>query len=461
MNPGKKKYFDKIVTFLGGIKLSFILLILLGGLAFQRAIISQKTIAMEEAPWFLKILNSIGLDSPDSLVAPVLAVVFFFAINLVLSSFRMARRITAKQKAAREFKTADAIRNLPNNAEFQTTSKKEQEVIDFFKQKGFKIAKEDADTELRIYAGKRKAGFWGALFFHMTFMILMAGALLSILTRYAGYVELSPGETFVEKRDNYRAATERPLLFGADRLFKLRLEKIDLSYWKPGVVKQRASIVSLYDVKDMFLGEHRIQVNEPLSIEGINIYQGSRQGFIAELEAIDSEGNKAPGIVRFLIPHKPDDRMISRVTLPGTNLNIELELFTERLGDIEGLEVLRSKYMATLIKVTSTENGRRIFQGVVFLGSRLSFEGLTLRFVDLRPYSSLVFVRDKGVPVIFASFAFLLPGLLILYFWVPENYWAVITNDAAIIGATAERYRESFKQRFVMQMAELKEGLKA
>ena len=452
MKSDQKKYFDKAINFLGGLKLSFILLVLLGGLAAQKAIVMQKTIAMENVPWIIKTLNSLGINSPEILSIILIIVLVFFVLNLVLSSIRMARRVKIKQRSLRSYRTTESIMSLPTHDRFQAPSNFQKTITDYFKKKGFRITQENSDTETRFYAGKHESGLWGVLFFHLTFMVLLVGALLSVLTRYAGYAELSTGDIFIEKRENYKRVTERPILFGKDRLFGLRLEEIDLTYWQPWIVKQRANIVSVFDAGGTFLGKQRMEINNPLHIEGRNIYQGTRQGFVASLEVTDSKGTKAEGTARFRFPDKAEGRMISGVTLPGTALDLELELFTERIGEIKGLESLRSTHMATLIKVTSIEAGRRKFRGVVFLGSKISFEDLTLRFTNLRPYSSFVVVKDYGVPVIFASFVFLLSGLLIIFFWVPESYWiAIKTEEGAsqiIIGATAERYKESFRERF-------------
>ena len=135
--------------------------------------------------------------------------------------------------------------------------------------------------------------------------------------------------------------------------------------------------------------------------------------------------------------------MTSRVSLPGTGLDLELELFTEKLGDIEGLGQFKSKYMATLMKVTSQEGPHQTFRGALFGGATLCFEGLTLRFATLKPYTSFLAVRDYGVPIIFSGFLFLLIGLVVIYFWVPENYWAVVEekdgDDLVVIGATTEK----------------------
>lgn len=154
--------------------------------------------------------------------------------------------------------------------------------------------------------------------------------------------------------------------------------------------------------------------------------------------------------------------MTSRVTLPGTGLDLDLELFTEKLGDIEGLEQFKTKYMATLMKVTSQEGPHHTFRGVLFGGASLSFEGLTLRFVTLKPYTSFLAVRDYGVPIIFSGFVFLMIGLVVIYFWVPENYWAVVEEkdggDLVVIGATTEKYQASLRERFEFQIAQLEAG---
>jgi hypothetical protein len=460
MASGHKTYFEKITGFLGSLKLSFILLLLLGLFVFQRAIIAQKSVSMEELPWFIRLLNSIGLDSPEGLMKPLIAILLFFVLNLVLSGMRMFRKVRAKQKVSEGFKTADALGKLLNHAEFDAPHGSEELIITHFRKDGFGVVQEDSDGEIRLRAFRHRTGFWGVVFFHLTFMVLLVGALLSIFTRYAGYVELSPGETFTERHENYKVVSDRPFLFSGDSNISLRLDDVELSYWGPGDIKQRASTLSVFDPGGTFIGKERMEVNRPLKVSGMNIYQGSRQGFIAELEAVDSEGNRAPGEVSFRIPDKPDGRMITRVNLPGTTLNLMLELFTEKLGEIEGLESYRSRHMATLIRVTSIVKFRREFKGVLFRGGSLSFEGITLYFIGLRPYSSLVAIRDYGVPVIFASFIPLLAGLVITYFWVPENYWAVIrkgeVRSAFIVGATSERFRESFREKFEDRIEKIK-----
>ncbi len=464
MRSSLRKYFEKLIKFLGSLKLSFILIILVGILIAQRAIIAQKAVLPDDTkniPWILKPFNVLGITSSESLDILFLVVMVFFVINLIFSSINMRQKIQYKQKLFRSFRNEEAIHALANNVVLRVTGNSKPLVFGFLKRHGLRVKSEESSSGTFICAGKRESGRWGVLFFHLTFLIVLIGALVSILTQYSGYVELSLGDVFVEKRDNYLRVSDKPKLFGDDKKFKIQLESIDLSYWKPGAAKQRASIVNVFDERGIFIEKKRIQVNSPLKIKGMSIYQGSRNGFIAGLEIIDSGGTRATGTARFHIPEKQGDRMMNWISLPGTGLSLELELFTEKLGEIKGLEQLGAQSMATLLKVTSIEGARRMFHGVVFLGSELSFEGLALHFLSLTPYTSFIIVRDYGIPIIFSGFAFLLFGLIITYFWVPENYWAVIRREKGeeiiVLGATAERYRESFKECFASHISELRE----
>ncbi len=465
MERGKTRGNNTIIHRLGSLKLAFFLMLLLALFIGQRALIAQKQVLSQDGegvPWWLGALNSFGLDSTESLEKPFFVLLLFVVVNLGFSSLLMARRVMSKQRSFRRFRAVDEIRSLSCNTEFRLPKNSKNLVTQSLKEKGFQVISEQDGPETRLFAGKRDAGRWGVLFFHLTFFIVLVGGLASYMSRYSGYLELSPGDVFVEARENYLRRSDAPLLFKGDKKFKIELKAIDLSYWKPGVVKQRAGVVHLYDSRGNDLGQKRIQVNSPLKIEGMTIYQGNRHGYLAGLEAIDSEGTRVQGEARFGIPEKPGEKMTSRVTLPGTGLDLDLELFTEKLGDIEGLEQFKTKYMATLMKVTSQEGPHRTFRGVLFGGASLSFEGLTLRFVTLKPYTSFLAVRDYGVPIIFSGFVFLMIGLVVIYFWVPENYWAVVEKkdggDLVVIGAATEKYQASLRERFDFQIAQLEAG---
>ncbi|MBU2537798.1 MAG: cytochrome c biogenesis protein ResB [Proteobacteria bacterium] len=453
-------YSKKIFTLLGSLRFSFLLLLLFCLLVAQRAIIAQKFVYLEDPPWFITALNALGLNSPDLLSIPMYGLLSLLVVNLALATISMTKRIKAKSIGLGGIRGLEAVQSMPISVDFFVPADGDALLTTFFEKKHLKITRESSASEARLYGIKRGLGRWGVLMFHLTFLVILVGALLSVLTRYAGIFDLAIGETFVESRDRYESVTAPPILFSGDKKFHLRLDAIDLSYWKPGALKQNASTVSIFTEHGVPLGERHLAINSPLRVDGVEIYQGSKTGFIAGLEAIDAVGTKAQGRVKFFLPARPDEPMISRVQFPGTNLILDLELFTDMVGTIKGLEGLgaQHKNKVSLLKVT-VAGAHRIFNGVLFGGASLEVEGVTVRFVSLTPFTSFFAARDYGVPVIFAGFALLIFGLIITYFWVPEQYWAVVrqeeNGERVVIGATTEKFKASFRERFEAEILAL------
>ncbi len=453
----------KLLEFLGGLKLSFILMALLTLLVAQRAIVAQRAALPgdgETAPWFLLWLDRIGVGSPGDLDNPFFLAVLFLVINLGAACVLMLRKGQRQQHALQAFRSAHEIEGLPCHARLDVADLDSAQLCKHLRQNGYRVKTEQTNQEIRLYASRHEAGHWGVLFFHLTFFVVLLGALLSFATRHAGYLELTPGERFEAGTQKFQRNSPEPLFTWDADDFTLELDHPDLSYWQPGKARQRASEVRLYDKGGQLLGAERIAVNNPLKTHGRTIYQGSRNGFVAGLTITDNRGTEVKGAAHFVLPKDPGQlKMTTRLVPPGVRMALLMELHTDQLKQIDGLAELALKHPVSLIKVTSESMDGRRFQGVLFGGSTLSVEGLTLRFDSLKPYTSYLVVRDAGVPVIFASFALLLVGLLITYFWVPERCWVSILREDGqqkiVIGAITEKYKASFRARFDEQIREL------
>ena len=448
---------------LGSLKLSFILMALLTLLVAQRAIVAQRAVLPgegEAAPWFLRWLDMLGVGAPGDLDIPFLIAVALLIINLGASCVLMLRKGWHRQRALQAFRSAGEIEGLPSSARLEGVALDSDRLSCFLQKNGYRVKKEFSNGETRLYAGRHEAGHWGVLFFHLTFFVVLLGALLSFATRHAGYLELSPGERFRVGEQKFKRSSPEPLFTWGAENFTLELTDLDLSYWEPGKARQRASVVQLYDAAGQPGATHRIAVNDQLRTHGRTIYQGSSNGFLAGLTITDERGTEVKGNAHFEFPDDPDQsQMVARIVPPGVRMALVFELHTDQLRQIEGMEPLASKHPVSLLKVTSESmNGRR-FQGVLFGGASLDVEGLKVRFTSLKPYTSYLVVRDLGVPVIFSGFALLLVGLLMTYFWVPARCWVSIVQEngrqSVVIGAHTEKYTASFRARFEEQMREL------
>ena len=126
MTPKPKSISSRLIETLGGLRLSFILLVLLGLLIGQRAIIAQKAVSPEDAPWIVRALNAIGLESAGDLDIPFLIVLGLFLVNLAFSSVRMAEKVRVKQRRSQASRGGAAILALPAHVELTAQENPEQ-----------------------------------------------------------------------------------------------------------------------------------------------------------------------------------------------------------------------------------------------------------------------------------------------------------------------------------------------
>lgn len=446
---------------LAGLELSFVLMALLGVLIALRALVAQRDANLSGANALVRWVTEAAPEDPSALVWPTVAVMALFVVNLTLSSVEMTRKALLKVRALTAPRAAERFATLQLKETLAGGEDAGSRVEAFLRARGWRVRREDAGGEVRLSATRRERGHWATLLFHLSFLVILVGAALSLLTSFTGYFELAPGESFADRQEGYLRRTEPPLLFGARRGFQVALEKMDLAFWPEGGIRDRASWIQLFDGAGAPRGRRRLAVNEPVPFEGATIYQAGKEGFIAGITLTDSAGTSAHGNIHFAFPHRPGEPMTAIAQIPGTVLTLGFELHTGLVNRIAGLPPERHE--VSLLRVSRHQGPRSQPLGVVFGGGELAFEGLTLSFDSLKPYMSFAVVQDFGVPVIFAAVAFALAALLALYFWVPESVWAVAIPGPAgvevLVAGSAERYENAFEARFRELLVELRQEL--
>ena len=444
---------SRAYALLGSLELSFVLMVLLGVLAAVRALVAQKGVDLSQANALVRWLTEVAPARADALLWPTVATLALFVVNLALSSVEMARKASARRRALTAPRAGEHVAASGVRAGLRGGEGAADVLERSFRRRRWRVERASVGGETRLAATRRGAGHWANLVFHLAFFVIVAGACLSAFTRSVGYVELAPGESFVERRASYLRASPPPLLTAADRNFRLHLDEMDLAFWPEGGVRRRASWIRIDDPSGRQLSRERLEVNTPIGHDGVTIYQGGKEGFIAGVSVVDTAGTRAEGTIHFQFPTSPGEPMRSRAVLPGTRVALELELHTGMLAQVTALQPVSHQGSVSLIKVFQVRGPHEKPLGAVFGGSTLEFQGLTLSFDTLKPFMSFVVVRDEGVPVIFAGLALALLALVAVYFWVPETCWAVVTPregggaEVALAGA-AERYQSSFAERF-------------
>jgi len=199
-----------------------------------------------------------------------------------------------------------------------------------------------------------------------------------------------------------------------------------------------------------------IEVNEPLSYEGVTFYQSS-YGLIP--------GGVQNGTFKFKLTSRDakteevNVRFGGSFTIPGTNLSGKIEDFSPALGLDErtGRAFTYAEQMNNpAVFVTFSENGNRKFGGGLLKrypetgrlpdGNVVEFHG-----VWGAQYTGLQVRKDPGVGIVYLGCLAMAAGLFIAFFMSHKKIWIKLieekNNTRVIIGASANKNRHAFEQK--------------
>ncbi|HOD76395.1 MAG TPA: cytochrome c biogenesis protein ResB [Syntrophorhabdaceae bacterium] len=257
---------------------------------------------------------------------------------------------------------------------------------------------------------------YGVLVIHASVLIVLLGGLIGLVAGDRGFLVLRVGETAEAAVSRERARLPVPLGF------TVRCKDFNVTFYPGGQPKEYASDIEILDGAGKVLKEGRIKVNEPLSYNGVRLYQSSygtsnsytfrvdgREVVLAEQE-VAKAGRTAFMVVRYA-PQVHDFG-------PGVMVAYMDGEEPKTLWFLRDVERMRTR---------------------VIEGSRISLEGITGGY-----YTGLEVSRDPGVPVVLAGFALMLVGLYINFFTFHRRIYVVSDGAEIHVGGVAARNREGF-----------------
>jgi len=268
----------------------------------------------------------------------------------------------------------------------------------------FRLVLDAAD---RLVGVRRRWAALGTFLFHGAFFLVAAGFLLSIATRQASTAWVAVGETFTGRADQFLSrAAPRALAFGAPTPPGLRF---DVTALRPTFWRDQLLFTGLEADLDLPSGKATTRINRPLWIGPGTFLRLSGFGYAPRYELRDRAG-------RVL------DSAFAKLNLfpPGTSdyfrlANLPYRFQVEILPDLayqDGEPVTRSLNLRHPgIDVRVSRGKLELARAVLTPGEPLTFEGLELRFPEVRTWAELSIVRDPGVPVLFAGYLLGLVGL--------------------------------------------------
>lgn len=281
-----------------------------------------------------------------------------------------------------------------------------------------------SDAGRILYARKGGEGFWGSAVFHAGMCVVLAGALVSAVTRYNGRLVLTQ-DFGIDPAAELRGLT-------SDQRYVFPLRGMMLDSFNPiyeGVfpVDYIAEISGL----DLYGREFRksIRVNEPMSTAGYNFLL-TRYGYAPRFAVKDSSGRVVSDDVVNLAVITPETR--DSFNLLKGSVTARVSFFPDFYIDAaKGMPASRSRnpnnpvFLVTLERPGGTRDG-----GFLPIGKGLDFGGYTLEFKELRYWVQLDVSKDAGVPLVTIGFFVIISGLAVRMVLNEKAVWIIIKETA-------------------------------
>lgn len=453
---------SSIWSFFSSVKLTIFLLAVIALFAVIGTLIPQREAAGELAgrmsPALFAFLQKIQLfDLYHS--------VWFFlltgllAVNLIVCSldrFPMAwRRFRMQPSPLNE----EAFKNVPEDQTFQTKAdirKATEASATLLKKKYRSLAQAEESGSIYLCAQKGRFSHFGVYIVHLSFLVLIAGAIIGSVFGVEGYMNITEGETI--NTINLRSGGQTVTL-----PFSVRCDKFTVQFYESGSPKTfQSDLTFLKDQRVVRSG--KLLVNHPITFEEFRFYQasyGAAQGGKATLALVRDGGhrdvmNVSAGFT-FDLPGKE-----------GTFQVLRVEENLMKMGPAVKVVVRSKKEEATFWVFRNIDQIKKmspdIFEQVPLFNPGL-FRPYTFELMGLEEkyYTGLQVTRDPGTPVVAVAALLLIGGLMIVLFSYARSVWIRIDQkkEKVLVRVAGRSYKNQtgLEKEVQYLLAELKDNL--
>lgn len=459
-----KTIIDRIWDFFASIKVAIVIFACLSITSIIGTIIEQnapaekniklltKLFSASSAPTLYGIFDSLGfMDMYHSWW--FVTILLLFAANLIICSTDRLPKILKLVKEPVKPLLDEHFKGFGIKKELVLKGKPEKtrEAVSEAAKKvlGFNLAETKEGQGYQFYSQKGNFTRLGVYITHISILVILLGAIIGIFFGFKGFLNLPEG-------GDSSVAYTRGDRQGKPLGFIIRCDDFSVDFYgstdMPKAYKSWLTIIK--DGKEVV--RKVIEVNDPLSFEGVTFYQssyglvpGGGQNSIFRLRVTSKEG-------------KSEDLNLNfggSFTIPGTNLTGKIEDFSPALGIDErtGRPFTYAEQMNNpAVYINFYENGARKSGGWIlkrYPDSWRLAEGHTVEFADLWgiQYTGLQVRRDPGVWVVYLGCIFMAIGLYVAFFMSHRKIWIKLVEDKnntrVSIGATANKNRHAFESK--------------
>jgi len=438
---------------------TFILLLILGTLFPQEMSSSlfEVNIWRNNHPLLAKIAQLLG-GSRLFTSAPFLVISGLLLFSTAICTFQ---RIGSLREG--QFAIIDANYSLVLLPGFLEKDQVEvvSSVCHYFRKHGYSAKEVPGSKEMMVAVRKGNVGRWGSVMFHLSLLILLIGALVSVWTRSEGSFILTEGQSFHGAPTEYMSRKPAVLPWNGVGDFEVVLQQFVPEFGQPPtyasklVLRKAGEIIDSLDVRTFQAG----------SYAGRTFYQ-KEHGFSQRFHVETTEGETLFDGFVALASHFSEDKVryenIFYVVEKG--LKIEGELFPDAVQQEGVWSSLSPLPKRPVVLIRIEQEGIPVFDGPIPLDKPLKLKDFNISFTELRYWSGIQLVTDLGVPILYTGFFLGCLGLMIRTFFVEQGLWVKQATTAegtslVLCGAT-ERDQALFAEKFEKLADELRTELR-
>jgi len=339
------------------------------------------------------------------------------ALNLMACSFYRLKALVRPGDEAKPLLERGQLAKLKDQEVFILTGQSDEigdRIIKLLKSRGNETWYDKPEPgKWRIGAERGRLHSWGSLIAHLSFLVIMLGALTGAIFGFQSSINAPVGAVF--GLDSVPGSGVGP--GKAD--FKLRVDDFQIERYADSTPAGYYSQVSI--IKDgRAVQTATIAVNSPLEYNGVKFYQAS-YGEAIKVDIIGPDGKMIDsGLVLYG----------QRFAIPGTAYSVSATSQHSAHNPHDGTGSSDRQLLYAVFQGNQPESmGRTNLATPIQIGN----EGTTVSFVELVPYTGFLVKKDPGVPLIWLGSFFLLVGMAIAFFLRPHRLWLVLQQEGSEI----------------------------
>lgn len=308
------------------------------------------------------------------------------------------------------------------------------------------IETENEPSKVAVLGKKGSFGFWGSLVFHLGFLIILLGVIVSSNTRMNASLLIAEGQSIEIDESAFTTVTRRPKVLVLPK-FSIQMSRVE-TVWKKGIFPvDYSALLKIIDDEGR-VKKVRAKVNKAVRYENM-VFIMENFGYAPGFRALANDGEHVfEGYIN-LRGRQPGSR--DSFEIPERNLTVE----TSFLPDKRDKQSLDPKNPVYYLKVK--EGDQTQFEGAIEPGQTVSFKDLTLEFTELRKWVYFRVVRDFGVDILFWGFVVSFLGLVVRFFLHERTIKITIVPDGhgskIMVSGKSQYFPAIFKEK-VQQLAE-------